>query len=754
MRKRLLERKKMSVPKKFHLERSMGLFEATGVGVGAIVGGGVLALSGIAFATTGPSAIIAFALNGIIAVLTALSFAEMAAAFPESGGTYTFSKKVLSAPAAFMAGWVVWSASIMASVLYSLGFAFYAANAINSVLQFLSVTLPFSVTGRSSIIFLSLLATTYYSLSLIYKSFGGGQWATWGKVAVFTVIIATGFWYLASKPFSFIQAPLTPFFATGPTGLFQAMGYTFIALQGFDLIAAVAGEVKTPEKNVPRAMMLSLGIALAIYLSLLFIIATAGVCPGQDIVQMSRNNPETVMAVAVQNYLGPFGYWLVMVAAILAMLSALRANLLAASRIALTMARDRSLPRQLERISKSKKTPIHATVLTMFMVTAILLLLPDVAKAGAAASLIFMVSFALSHWTAILARIRTGSKFMPFLAPWFPATHVTGAAACIGLAVFQGIQVPSAGLIGIVWLGIGEILYLTFFAQRASVVDVSSAAMDPQLQLLRGRNPLVLVPIVNPDNAKFMISLATAMAPPKIGRVLLLSVVKPPEDWHPGSRVPQLSNVQTVLKEALTSSFAGGLAPQTLITISSDPWQEIIRVARIHHCESLLLGLSDLEGENATRYIEKLMGRVDSDIVVLRAADGWDMSSVKRVLVPIGGLGDQNQLRARILGSLQYMGIDQISFLQILPETTPEESLIHRRKWLKRMAEDGRITNARIIVERSKHPTDEIIRHAANNDLLILGLQRLGRRQKMIGSVVRHIAGQTTCGLILINRRR
>ena len=89
-------------------DRTIGLFGATGVGVGAIVGGGILALAGVAFATTGPAAILAFAINGVIAMLTALSFAEMASKFPESGGTYTFSRKVLSVEAAFSVGWVVW----------------------------------------------------------------------------------------------------------------------------------------------------------------------------------------------------------------------------------------------------------------------------------------------------------------------------------------------------------------------------------------------------------------------------------------------------------------------------------------------------------------------------------------------------------------------------------------------------------------------------------------------------------------------
>ena len=89
-------------------ERRIGLLGATGVGVGAIVGGGILALAGVAFATTGPAAMAAFALNGVIALLTVLSFAELASKFPESGGTYAFSKKVLPVEAAAAVGWVVW----------------------------------------------------------------------------------------------------------------------------------------------------------------------------------------------------------------------------------------------------------------------------------------------------------------------------------------------------------------------------------------------------------------------------------------------------------------------------------------------------------------------------------------------------------------------------------------------------------------------------------------------------------------------
>ena len=101
--------------------RHLGFWGATTLGVGAIVGGGILALAGPAFALAGPSALLALALNGTISILTALSFAEVSSKFPQSGGTYAFAKKVLSIEAAFTVGWVVWFASIAAAVLYALG---------------------------------------------------------------------------------------------------------------------------------------------------------------------------------------------------------------------------------------------------------------------------------------------------------------------------------------------------------------------------------------------------------------------------------------------------------------------------------------------------------------------------------------------------------------------------------------------------------------------------------------------------------
>ena len=261
-------------------DRSIGLLGATGVGVGAIVGGGILALAGAAFATTGPAAMLAFGLNGVIAVLTALSFAEMASKFPESGGTYTFSKKVLSVEAAFVVGWVVWFASIVAAVLYAIGFAHFALLMASDLWRSAVGDPPEWLARSETVTGLAVLTTVLLAIVLMRRSSGGGQWVNVGKVAVFCVLILGGLVAVLQQPTAETLTKLQPFFPEGFGGLLQAMGYTFIALQGFDLIAAVGGEVQTPTKTLPRAMVLSLAIALAIYLPLLFVIATAGTTAG------------------------------------------------------------------------------------------------------------------------------------------------------------------------------------------------------------------------------------------------------------------------------------------------------------------------------------------------------------------------------------------------------------------------------------------------------------------------------------------
>lgn len=734
--------------------RTIGLLGAVGIGVGAIVGGGILALAGVAFSVTGPSAILAFALNGVIAMITALSFAELSAAFPESGGTYVFSKKVLSIRAAFAVGWVVWFASIVAAALYAVGAGYFIGVLFDELLSVIPGLRPEWPGAYRTAFGIALIAVVYYTFSLIFNKGGGSGIANIGKIAAFSILIVAGLAALPKETAADIGRDYTPFLSFGALGLVQAMGYTFITLQGFDLIAAVAGEIKNPGRTIPRAMIISLVIALAIYIPLIFVITVAGTKAGESITALSRTNPESIIAITAETYLGRAGYWIVIAAAILSMLSALYANILAASRVAQSMARDRTLPRAFGSADKKLGTPVNAILVTAAIIVTTVFVVPDIGSAGAAASLIFLITFALAQWIGILARRRRTYSKGSFLTPLYPYIPIFGIAACLGLAVFQGITVPAAGLIAVAWLAFGGCLYVILFGRSARIFDASSEGFDPELVKLRGRSPLVLVPIANPVNAAPMIRVASSLAPPDTGRVLLLSVVLSKGVNDGGREEDLIINSQKVLKEAISASLDIGLSPEALITIAERPWPEIIRVSETHGCESLLLGLTQFTDSDTEKNLETLLSSVDSDVVILRAPGDWQMLEVKRILVPVGGRGGHGELLARMLGSICRSGNPEITFLRVLPESADWKTYDRARKELFLYAADQAVKGKiKVQVEKSDDIAAHIIRRVTESDLAILGIRRLGRRQKFLGELTLRIAGETDRPLLIISRR-
>ncbi|GAB2777339.1 amino acid permease [Salinimicrobium soli] len=729
--------------------RTIGFFGALGIGVGAMVGGGILALAGVAFAVSGPSAVLAFALNGLIAFITALSFAEMASANPQSGGTYTYAKKALSLQVAFGVGWIVWFASLVAAVLYALGFGAFALFALQQI----------PAEGLSSIlelkmlpVLLALAAIGYFAFGLIRGTGDGGAVINVGKLAVFAVLIAGGLAVFVQTPFDRITESLDPFFSGGFSGLIAAMGYTFIALQGFDLIGSAAGEIKNPEKVIPKAMMGTLAVGLVIYLPLLFFMSTVGVSTGESITTMSRENPETVLAVAAQNYLGAFGFWLVLVAGIFSMLSALQANLFAASRISLSMARDRTLNHHLSNINKKYGTPVTSIWVTCGIVAFLVLILPNLAAAGAASSLIFLITFALAHLIMILMRNRGYKESKTFRAPFFPALPIAGIVTCLGLAIFQAIVVPAAGMIAVLWLAVGAFLFASFFVKKAEAIEASEQALDPELIRLRGLSPLVMLPISNPANAESMVFLANALAPPVIGRILVHTIVIPSTEKDDLEK--RLLSSRDVMQYALKAAFEAGLRPESLTTIADHPWEEIERVVKEHNCRSLLLGLSDLNDIQTSRNLEKLVKHINADVVVFRQPfSGWKITAARKILIPVAGFESHDPLRARVAASLWRASQPEITFIQVLPSAASSETVQKNNIKLSRFASRIIPGKTGVLIVQNDDPVAELVAQASRHDLVIMGLGNPGKHQKAFGHVALALAEKTETALIFISKK-
>jgi basic amino acid/polyamine antiporter, APA family len=270
---------------------------------------------------------------------------------------------------------------------------------------------------------------------------------------------------------------------------------------------------------------------------------------------------------------------------------------------------------------------------------------------------------------------------------------------------------------------------------------------------LRGRRPLVLVPIANPASAESLVTVASALAPSRIGRVMMLSVV--PHDPERRAAATAVDNAQRVLRDSLTAAIELGLYPEALTTVAADPWQEIGRVARTHDCEALLLGLSRLDDAVTLARVDELMNTVRSDVVILRAPEGWHLERVTRVLVPFAGRGDQERLRARLLGALSRLANPEVEFLRVLPPDTTDASRARLQRALRNALagrELGRVTSTCV---RAADPVAAVIERAADADLVILGLPRRDAAGGALGTMARAlVAGLPASSAVLMIHRR
>lgn len=740
--------------------RTIGFVGATGIGVAAIVGGGIFVLGGVAVAEAGPSAVLAFALNAGIAFLTALTVAELATAFPQNGGQYVYARRSFSVRAAFGVGWVMILAHVVAAVLYAMGFAAYALAALEALVPMIAEMTGGRAT-RVLTLLLALGATVVYGLRLARGAAAGGQVENVGKLAVFGVLIAAGLAAVVQRGPADALAPLSPFFEGGLVGVVAAMGFTFIAFQGFELIAGVAGEIERPDRNVPRAMFASLAVALVVYLPLLLVVTSVGLPAGAESPsRLARENPETFFAVAASSYLGSFGFWLVIVAAILSTLTALRANLLAGSRVVLAMARHRTLPRGLERLDPRSGAPVASVVFVCVSAALLVLVVPDLAAAGAAASLIFLLTFGTSHVSAWQVRKRAGGHIPgAFATPFFPLVPLAGLAACALLIVFQLVTVPVAGLLLLLWLGFGAFVYAWFLSGRAEALDAAVAGGDPQFGRLRGQSRSVLVPLANPARAGGLASLASALAPPQSGRVLLHQVVVADAETGEDDLRRAMQEGNAALSNAFVRTRRAGVKSEILLTVADEPWSEIARIAREQAVTSVLLGLAQApDGEapadvpGAPAYsIDQLMGRLHCNVAVLHAADDFDLDRVRRVLIPLSGHNDHDRLRARVIGTLARQGLDQLRFLHVLAAGAPVRAERRAEAALRRYVQDEARDRGDALVVRAEDAIAEIVAQTRGFDLLVLGVTRQRGGPSRIGALLARMVREASCPVLIIS---
>ncbi|HZN29924.1 MAG TPA: APC family permease [Xanthobacteraceae bacterium] len=354
----------------------IGMAAAVSIGIGGMVGAGIFSILGVVAQAAGNAMWIAFAIGGVVALLSTYSYAKLGAAFPSAGGAVHFLVKGFGD--GVLAGGLnlfMWAGYIISLALYATAFGSYAAT--------------FVTKAHAPVLVTSLAVGAVVLLTLI-NAFGArlmGRSETVIvviKVAILVVFAAVGLWFI--RP-GYLSPELWP---ETKSVLFGA-GVLFIGYEGFGLITNAAADMRNPRKMLPRALYTSVIIVIAIYLAVA--ITVTGNLSDHEIEQAR----DYALAQAAKPFLGEFGFRLIAIAALFSTASAINATLFGAANVCYMIARDGELPAGLSRTEWKQAT--GGLLLTAGVVIVVMLGfdLAGIAMMGSAAFLLVYAAVNAAH---------------------------------------------------------------------------------------------------------------------------------------------------------------------------------------------------------------------------------------------------------------------------------------------------------------------------------------------------------------------
>lgn len=733
--------------------RDLGLFDATMIGVGAMIGAGIFVLTGIAAGEAGPASILSFSLNGAVTLLTAFAYAELASAIPRAGGGYSFVRMAFPGAAGFVAGWMLWFAYTVACSLYALGFAGYFWEFFHKYTPAFSA----GILGFFGTHPIMLVTTVLISIFFIWLNVRGADVTgkaenvlTVSKIIILAVFIYFGLIVVLDEPVR-VTENLFPFFPQGFGGVLVAMGLTFIAFEGYDLIATVAEEIKNPEKNIPYATFISLGITVIIYLLILFVSLTAITTTGEPTWQFLGNFKETAIVRAAEAFMPAIGVAVIVFGGLLSTMSALNATVMAASRVAFSMGRDLWLPERISTIHHKRRTPHYAIIVTGAILIIMALTLP-IEAVGSAASLIFLLTFAMVNLSVIVLRRKYPEIPRKYHVPLYPYIPLLGFALNIFLAVYQFNFQPIAWFVTLGWIVIGLLLYYSVFAKKASVIE-------PQV-LVPGRpipqaneQSSVLVALHNPESVKTLLELAYPVAKQRKARLVAVTVVEVPRQMpiHEGMRFAH--HKESLLNNAKKIAADYKTTLETDLIIAHHASDGILTAIERHNAQALVMGWKGYTNARDRIFGEiadQIIRYAPCDLLVLKVGAKLD---VNNCLLPTSG-GPNARLASEILNAFIQNSKMKITGGYVISEQATEEERQVGIKYIEDTLQslDKSVTHEKKLIE-SKTIAGGIAKASRDFDLVVIGAAKEPFFRKMLfGEIPEKVARYSPNSVLLVKK--
>ncbi len=619
------------------LSRELTLFHITMMGLGMMIGAGVFIGIGNAIGIVGPGGVLlTFALNGVIALFTAMSYAELSSAIPKAGGAYNFARIAFGRKPSFIAGWMEWFASSIAGSMYAIVFSIYTLRYFEhmGMMGWVGNYMHLAVKVTAVFVAIFFLYTNYRGASETGKI---GAFFTLGQT-LFLVIIGCVGAYVAFKDPSRLQN-FTPFLPSGWEKLLVTMGFTYVAFEGYEVIAQAGDEAIDPKKNLPKAMIYSVAIVTLTYVAVAFatVVAVKAGTVDQAPWKWIGSHGAKGFGEAVAKLM-PFANLLLTLAVIFASTSALNATIYSATRASFALGRDRMLPSFFARISKKRKTPYGALFFTGLIVIIVAAFLPTLHVASSA-SIMFLFLFFLVNICVIKIRVNMADEMnYGFIMPYFPLFPVLAIIAQAVLAVWLVHMSLIAWIIAPLWILSGVIIYSLYSKHNVLATEDEIFVFEEEKAKIEDKKEKhnVMISVANPKSALSLIRNTYKLCGAKNAHVELLHMVPVPDQVPLSDAEEYMSEGKEAIYEAMI--YLVNFFPiSTAIRYCRNISRGIVSAVKEKNIQTLILGW---HGKPRTHIfslgstIDPIIERAHCNVVIFKDCGDKDF---KKVFVPLAG---------------------------------------------------------------------------------------------------------------------
>lgn len=491
-------------PVEVELVQSLGLLEAWTIGVGTMIGAGIFVLPGFIIARTGPAAVLSFLLGGVVALLTAMSAAEVATGLPKSGGGYYVISRALGPLWGAVIGWGSWFGLVFATAFYAVGFGEYVHAYLPMPVWVLAIVMT------SALVILNLVGT---------KAAGQAQ-----NVVVVILVLVMALFIFGTVPSvdpSFLTSDFAPF---GMGAIAGGTAMLFVTYCGFGEVASMAEEIKDPGRNLPKALIGSVVSVTILYCVVVLICVMLR--------PMEQLQGATIVADLAGDVMGTFGSTAMLTGAVLATVSSANASIMSASRISFAMGRDEMMWPWMNVVHPKYRVPHRAVLVTGGLILAVILL-GDIELLAEAAGLLHLMMYGLMSVACIILRGARPMGYNPvYRVPFFPVIPILGAAGTFAISLFISPVVMAMGL------GIAAFAVLHYWFWARSRTSVRGAwpfflrrgLLEPAMERVErwgapaDELPTMIVTVRNPQREAERLKLAAAIMHRSRGSVMALNV--------------------------------------------------------------------------------------------------------------------------------------------------------------------------------------------------------------------------------------